>query len=98
MSQAPEGLVVYFKFDQMDIFHHWSCRYDYVNIYDGADENSPLMGRFCGNRVPSKTFQSRGTDMLVVFVSYEMLTATGFIAFYDFDIGRIWEPGNVSLV
>ena len=68
--------------------HTSSCRYDYVELYDGADENAPLVGRYCGNKAPGTTFQSSGTDMFVLFRSDGSVTDTGFKAFYDFGVGK----------
>jgi hypothetical protein len=34
------------------IENHDNCVYDYIEIRDGADENSPKFGSFCGYKMP----------------------------------------------
>ena len=31
----------------------WRSVYDYVELYDGADESAPLVGRYCGYTIPT---------------------------------------------
>ncbi|XP_063961475.1 uncharacterized protein LOC129269155 [Lytechinus pictus] len=87
---APEGEVVYFSFDEMNVEAHPSCIYDYVALYDGPDENAPLVGYYCGSKVPTTRFQSTGRDMFIKFSSDGSVVLTGFKAIFDFDIAR--EP------
>ena len=34
------------------IENHDNCVYDYIEIRDGGDENSPKFGSFCGYKMP----------------------------------------------
>ncbi|XP_070540443.1 cubilin-like [Ptychodera flava] len=40
------------EFRQFNLFDSVDCREEYVEIRSGADENSPLVTRLCGNRIP----------------------------------------------
>ena len=40
------------KWDFFDIEFSQSCDWDYIEIFDGPDTNSPSLGRFCGREAP----------------------------------------------
>ena len=48
--------VVSLTFHDFNLEAHSQCRYDYVAVYNGLDENSPLQGRYCGASVPPCPF------------------------------------------
>lgn len=49
--EAAEGRRVRLRFLTFEIEHEADCGYDYVEVYDGYDDSSPNLGRFCGNKV-----------------------------------------------
>jgi len=52
MIEASEGRRVRLRFLSFDIEHEQDCSYDFVEVYDGEDDDSSqLFGRFCGNSV-----------------------------------------------
>lgn len=55
--------------------------YDVVEVYDGPNTASPLLGRFAGNSIPP-AITSSGTSMYVKFYSDQAVTATGWSAYY----------------
>ncbi|KAI8818364.1 uncharacterized protein EV422DRAFT_621891 [Fimicolochytrium jonesii] len=60
---------------------HTECGYDYVVIYDGADQSGPRIAELCGVR--NKTVVvSTGNAMTVVFNSDSAVTTTGFTAHF----------------
>lgn len=42
---------IYLKFVTFELEHENSCSYDFVEIFDGYDDSSPSLGKFCGNKV-----------------------------------------------
>ncbi|KAG7234218.1 hypothetical protein INR49_005495 [Caranx melampygus] len=59
------------------------CENDYVEIYDGADERSSMLGRFCGSVAPSPLISS-GSEVLIKFVTDdENSDQAGFSVRYD---------------
>ena len=55
------------------------CNYDYVEIYDGADEFAPLIGRYCNtNPPPAGTITSTGSAITILFNSDGGLEEEGF--------------------
>ncbi|XP_010191643.1 PREDICTED: cubilin-like, partial [Mesitornis unicolor] len=58
-----------------------TCRYDYVKLYDGANENANLVGSFCGSTVPAP-FLSTRNSLTVEFVTDNSVQREGFNATY----------------
>ncbi|XP_048417522.2 cubilin isoform X2 [Stegostoma tigrinum] len=57
------------------------CKSDYVNIYDGEDINSPLVGPYCGSELPP-SFVSSSNFLTVRFISGSSVELAGFNATY----------------
>merc|ERR1711972_1073560 len=53
------------------------CSYDYVEIYDGAFKDMPLIGRWCGTNKP-KTITSTNSQVLIVFKTDDLVDMKGF--------------------
>ncbi|XP_050497170.1 cubilin-like [Diabrotica virgifera virgifera] len=41
------------------------CSFNYLELHDGADDNAPSLGRFCGNNLPH-AFISQGNQLTIV--------------------------------
>ena len=54
-----------------------TCDYDYVEIYDGPDVFSPLIGRFCDNELPTD-LSSSGSSITIFFHSDGFVQDAGF--------------------
>lgn len=68
---------------------HSTCLYDSVVIYDGDEgSNSSMLGKFCGEILPSPVYASKG-KMTVTFISDETVPDSGFNATFEFssDLG-----------
>ena len=59
-----------------------SCLYDNVEIREGGDEESPLVGRYCGTEIPPP-YVSDGNTLLVHFRSDYSRAGQGFRAKYE---------------
>lgn len=68
------------------------CPYDYIRVYDGQDESSPVIGTFCGMGKFPYSIIGTSKDLYVEFVSSPAgpLLNTGF----HFNVGN-W-PGHVE--
>ncbi|CAH1794996.1 unnamed protein product [Owenia fusiformis] len=69
-------------FDVFDLEPTKQCLFDYVEIRDGRNKLSPLIGRYCGSRTPTANFTSSGRHMWVSFVSDNDGSGLGFLAYY----------------
>ncbi|XP_071348808.1 neuropilin-1a-like isoform X3 [Trachinotus anak] len=56
--------------------------YDYVEVYNGGDELSPMLGKFCGKIAPSPIISS-GSQLLIKFVSDYETHGAGFSVRYE---------------
>lgn len=77
--RVDENHQISLRFDVFDLEPHDSCAYDYVEVHDGDNLDSNLIGRFCGNRIP-ETILSSGQSLLVKFVSDSDVNKRGFLA------------------
>ncbi|XP_039305004.1 cubilin isoform X2 [Solenopsis invicta] len=59
-----------------------NCQFDFVEIYDGPDTLSPLLGRYCGSDMPP-AIKSSSNNLLVVFKSDWSFEAEGFTLSYE---------------
>lgn len=48
---ARDNLGVGLKFTNFELEDEYNCEYDYVELYDGEDDEAIKIGRFCGNKV-----------------------------------------------
>lgn len=65
------------NFDQIE--RHDSCAYDYLEVRDGNNENSPLLGRFCGYDKPDD-IKTSSNQLWMKFVSDGSVNKAGFAA------------------
>ncbi|XP_021357124.1 cubilin-like [Mizuhopecten yessoensis] len=93
ITVAPDR-AIYFKFTAFDLEAHSSCRYDYVDLRDGGDLSSPLIGRYCGNVVPEMVRTTSNT-LLVNFISDFSVAGTGFTAGYRTGFGVLQGCGGI---
>ncbi|XP_067869413.1 cubilin isoform X2 [Heterodontus francisci] len=59
-----------------------SCNYDYVDIYNGLQPNSPRLQKYCGIVDPGTQVMSSGNTMRVVFATDQSGANKGFRATY----------------
>ncbi|XP_042905263.1 bone morphogenetic protein 1 [Parasteatoda tepidariorum] len=76
---VPENHQVALKFQSFEIENHDNCVYDYLEIRDGHESTSPLLGRFCGYKNP-EDIRSSSNKMTVKFVSDRSVQKAGFAA------------------
>jgi len=78
--------------------NHDHCVYDYVEVRDGHEDSSRLLGKYCGHRMPHDV-KSTTNKMYVKFVSDASVQKGGFAAV--FVKGRCfistWTPASLSL-
>ncbi|CAB3228775.1 unnamed protein product [Arctia plantaginis] len=91
------GKAIQLRFQDFDIEdnRYYSCRYDNVEVRDGPDMNSTLLGRFCGGSEHMPPVQtSTHNFMFIRFKSDLSISGTGFYANYttiDTECGGIYR-------
>jgi hypothetical protein len=73
------GEYVELEFRVIDIERDSTCRYDYIEIRDGSNDQAALKQRLCGNQIP-EIITSSGDALHVVFFSDNSETEKGFYA------------------
>ncbi|XP_047455679.1 cubilin [Mugil cephalus] len=83
---VPNGESVQLDFeDEFYIEPTTSCRYDYLELHDGASLSADIISRLCGNTRPS-TQHSTGSSMMLRFRTDTSVTHKGFKAKYSIAI------------
>ncbi|XP_070830204.1 neuropilin-1a-like isoform X2 [Chaetodon trifascialis] len=80
---APEpGQKILINFNPHFDLEDRECKYDLVEVYNGGDEQSPLVGKFCGKIAPSPIISSGG-QLLIKFISDYETHGAGFSVRYE---------------
>ncbi|XP_078143764.1 neuropilin-1a-like [Centroberyx gerrardi] len=80
---APEpGQKILINFNPHFDLEDRDCKYDYVEVYNGGSEQSPMLGKFCGKIAPSPIISS-GSQLLIKFVSDYETHGAGFSVRYE---------------
>lgn len=74
-----------------------SCKFDYLEIYAGKTTEAPLIGRFCGNSIPSN-FISEDSTLLLKFKSDWSTAHSGFTIKYRAICGGKFEESTGVLM
>ncbi|XP_018804642.1 PREDICTED: dorsal-ventral patterning protein tolloid isoform X1 [Bactrocera latifrons] len=78
---VPENRQVALKFQSFELENHDNCAYDYVEIRDGKDVDSQLIGIYCGYILPPN-IKSNSNHMYIKFVSDGSVQKVGFSAVF----------------
>lgn len=83
---VPSDYQVALKFQSFEIENHDNCVYDFLEIRDGHDPTSPLIGVYCGYNIP-EDIKSSSSKMWIKFVSDNSVQKAGFSAIFmnEFD-------------
>ncbi|KAL3191965.1 hypothetical protein MRX96_059467 [Rhipicephalus microplus] len=94
---VPKDYQVALKFQSFEVENHDSCVYDYLEVRDGHDASSQLLGKYCGYRTPDN-LRSTTNRMLVKFVSDRSVNKAKFSATFMKDAcGGMIEASNGSI-
>ncbi|KAM6215214.1 cubilin [Rhynchocyon petersi] len=69
--------VIQLKFSDFDVAPSSFCSQDYLAIYDGSNFSDPLLGKFCGSKLPPNV-KSNNNSLLLVFKTDTLQTARGW--------------------
>lgn len=91
---VPEDYQVALKFQSFEVENHDNCVYDYVEVRDGLSMDSPLIGVFCGYKIPPD-IRSSSNYLLIKFVSDGSVQKAGFSATFikEFDECNMIDHG-----
>ncbi|XP_013164435.1 PREDICTED: tolloid-like protein 1 [Papilio xuthus] len=83
---VPQDYQVALRFHSFEVENHDTCNYDKVKVRDGDSMDSPLIGMFCGHKIPPD-IRSTSNKLLVIFESDSSVQKAGFSATFmkEFD-------------
>uniref|UniRef100_A0A803WAR0 Metalloendopeptidase n=1 Tax=Ficedula albicollis TaxID=59894 RepID=A0A803WAR0_FICAL len=90
---VSENYNVGLTFQAFEIERHDNCAYDYLEIRDGTNENSPLIGHFCGYDKP-EDIRSTSNTLWMKFVSDGTVNKAGFAANFFKEEDECAKPDN----
>ncbi|XP_004716072.1 cubilin [Echinops telfairi] len=74
---VEENKLIQLKFSDFAVAPSTSCSQDYLAIYDGSNSSDPLLGKFCGSKLPPNV-RSTNNSLLLVFKTDSAQTARGW--------------------
>jgi len=78
------------EFMLFNVEYQSSCNYDWLRIFDGPDDSSPLVGTFCGTNSPGIITSTHESGALTfIFFSDVSVTAPGWEAIMSCEIAPI---------
>ncbi|XP_014475365.1 PREDICTED: cubilin [Dinoponera quadriceps] len=80
--QLPPGERIRIAWLRFDLEVSTDCHFDFVEIYDGPDTSSNLVGRYCGSQLPPVA-KSTSNILIVVFKSDWSFESEGFAMSYE---------------
>ena len=92
-SRVPEDFQVALKFQSFEIENHDNCVYDFLEIRDGDTSNSPLLGTYCGYKMP-KDIKSTTNSLWIKFVSDGSVQKAGFSASFMKEYDECHSPDH----
>ena len=88
---------VVIKFEDFDLNDDYDCSYDWLEVRDGDDSNSEMIGdKLCGHDIPDP-IESTGSSITLIFDSNDVYHPddTGFKIIAD--LGKYYNYGPVSM-
>ena len=89
LSSNANLRLVFFRFDTERV-------HDFVDVYDGSSNSSPLIGKYNGTTLPP-TLTSSFNKLFVTFKTDHSILGTGFAAIYHGKARIIKNPWGVLL-
>ncbi|CAL1537018.1 unnamed protein product [Lymnaea stagnalis] len=74
---ASLGFKVELIFRAFNLEYQKDCEYDSVTVYDGFNDSAPVLGMFCGNKLPGPKV-SESSSLLVRFTTDNTIQEKGF--------------------
>ncbi|XP_011302978.1 cubilin [Fopius arisanus] len=93
--QLPQGEKIRLVWQEIDIEDQKYCYYDFVEIYEGPDEESPVVGKYCGTNLPLPRTLTTNVA-IIVFSTDSSFHGKGFTIKYDTHCGgEFHEPSGI---
>ncbi|XP_035020888.1 inactive serine protease PAMR1 isoform X1 [Hippoglossus stenolepis] len=87
--RVQRGRSIELRFSLLSLESDHTCRYDYVEVRNGDDLSSPVIGRFCGDQLPPP-IKSSGNRLHILFTSDGYNNFDGFALTFQESSGSLW--------
>ncbi|XP_075714976.1 bone morphogenetic protein 1 [Rhinoderma darwinii] len=96
LSVTP-GEKIRLNFTSLDVYRSRLCWYDYIEVRDGHWKKAPLIGRYCGDKLPDSILSS-DSRLWIEFRSSSNYVGKGFHAAYEAECGGdvIKDEGHIQ--
>lgn len=71
------------NFSEFELEDQIVCQFDYLELRNGPTNESPLIGRFCGNQLKSRVIITQSSHLWLKFISDGHISRTGFEMHFD---------------
>uniref|UniRef100_A0A8C5UZ61 Cubilin n=1 Tax=Microcebus murinus TaxID=30608 RepID=A0A8C5UZ61_MICMU len=75
--RAPQNHSISLFFHSFDIENSNECRHDFLEVRNGSNSDSPLLGKYCGTLLPSPVF-SQNNELYLRFKSDSVISSHGY--------------------
>ncbi|XP_014830968.1 PREDICTED: cubilin, partial [Poecilia mexicana] len=75
--QASSGNTINYTFTSFQLEDTYNCNFDYIKLYNGPNEQAPLIGAFCGNTPPPAN-STTSSALTLVFRTDSSISMPGF--------------------
>ncbi|KAM4705286.1 LOW QUALITY PROTEIN: cubilin [Rhinophrynus dorsalis] len=79
---VPVGRRVTLTINDLRLQDQQDCDSDYIAVYNGFQNQSPILNKLCGSVGPNTEVRSSGNTMKVIFVTDGSISNGGFLATY----------------
>ncbi|XP_050407117.2 cubilin, partial [Patella vulgata] len=94
--RVTPGDTISLTFTNMDLESQASCRYDFVEVRDGDEQTSPVIGKYCGTNIPS-VLSSSSNVIWIMFKSDASQRGSGFRATWEAACGGTFTESSGTL-
>ncbi|XP_028419056.1 cubilin-like [Dendronephthya gigantea] len=81
------GSRILLTFSTFVLESHSSCKYDYLDVYDGDSSYAQKLGRYCGNE-SKLSLTSSGSHLFIAFHSDGIIQKQAFVLNFSYTVGR----------
>lgn len=78
LISVSKGSTILLTVSDIDIEAQTTCRFDYLEVFDGNTDRSPSLGRHCNNRLSPHFIQSTSSILFLKFKTDSSETGRGF--------------------
>uniref|UniRef100_A0A0P6JSL8 Putative fibrillin n=1 Tax=Aedes aegypti TaxID=7159 RepID=A0A0P6JSL8_AEDAE len=96
LINLPEGSRINVQFNRFQLESSETCKFDYVEMFDGRTVDDPSLGKYCGERSPLP-FRTSSNNLLIKFHTDWSHSQGGFSLNYKLLCGGVYTDPSVEI-